>query len=98
MSSERSSTIATLQGERTARPNETRWTVEGTAKSAGAQAPESGSQSLAARLVGHWTLVSFELVGDGRRQQRRFADLLGKLEWDTSFDYKAERTSRKRTR
>lgn len=27
-----------------------------------------------------------------RREQRRVADLLGKLEWDQSFDYKAERT------
>lgn len=26
-----------------------------------------------------------------RRQQRRVADLLGKLKWDESFDYKAER-------
>ena len=27
-----------------------------------------------------------------RRQQSRVADLLGKLEWDPSFDYKAERS------
>ena len=27
-----------------------------------------------------------------RRQQRRVLDLMGKLEWDTSFDYKAERS------
>jgi len=27
-----------------------------------------------------------------RRAQRRVADLFGKLEWDTSFDYKAERS------
>lgn len=27
-----------------------------------------------------------------RREQRRVADLLGKLEWDESFDYKAERS------
>lgn len=27
-----------------------------------------------------------------RRQQRRIADLLGKLEWDDTFDYKAERS------
>ena len=27
-----------------------------------------------------------------RREQQRVADLLGKLEWDASFDYKAERT------
>jgi hypothetical protein len=26
-----------------------------------------------------------------RRQQRRVADLLGKLQWDESFDYKSER-------
>ena len=25
-----------------------------------------------------------------RRRQRRVADLLGKLQWDESFDYKAE--------
>ena len=29
-----------------------------------------------------------------RRQQRRVADLLGKLEWDESFDTKAERSRR----
>ena len=27
-----------------------------------------------------------------RREQRRVADLLGKLEWDQSFDYTAERS------
>jgi Arc/MetJ family transcription regulator len=27
-----------------------------------------------------------------RREQRHIADLLGKLEWDASFDYKAERS------
>jgi len=27
-----------------------------------------------------------------RRRQRRVADLLGKLEWDASYDYKAERS------
>ena len=26
-----------------------------------------------------------------RRQQKRLLDLIGKLEWDTAFDYKAER-------
>ncbi len=26
-----------------------------------------------------------------RRRQRRVAELLGKLEWDASYDYKAER-------
>ena len=30
-----------------------------------------------------------------RREQRRVADLLGKLEWDPSFDYKAERSRSK---
>ncbi|MEO7243941.1 MAG: type II toxin-antitoxin system VapB family antitoxin, partial [Rubrivivax sp.] len=30
-----------------------------------------------------------------RREQRRVAELFGKLEWDTTFDYKAER-ARKR--
>jgi hypothetical protein len=29
-----------------------------------------------------------------RRDQRRVADLLGKLEWDATFDYKAERSRR----
>jgi len=27
-----------------------------------------------------------------RREQRRVLELLGKLEWDRSFDYKAERS------
>jgi hypothetical protein len=27
-----------------------------------------------------------------RREQRRVAELFGKLEWDKSFDYKAERS------
>lgn len=27
-----------------------------------------------------------------RREQSKLAELLGKLEWDTSFDYKAQRT------
>lgn len=30
-----------------------------------------------------------------RREQRRVADLLGKLEWDQSFDYKTERSRSK---
>jgi hypothetical protein len=30
-----------------------------------------------------------------RREQRKVADLLGKLEWDKSFDYKVERSRRK---
>lgn len=29
-----------------------------------------------------------------RRGQKRLADLMGKLEWDMSFDYKAERSRR----
>jgi hypothetical protein len=29
------------------------------------------------------------------REQRRVADLFGKLEWDPSFDHKAERSRRK---
>ncbi|MFO1312487.1 MAG: type II toxin-antitoxin system VapB family antitoxin [Burkholderiales bacterium] len=29
-----------------------------------------------------------------RRSQRRLVDLMGKLEWDESFDYKAERSRR----
>ena len=27
-----------------------------------------------------------------RRRQKRLVDLMGKLEWDKSFDYKAERS------
>lgn len=27
-----------------------------------------------------------------RRQQKRLLDLMGKLEWDSAFDYKAERS------
>jgi hypothetical protein len=27
-----------------------------------------------------------------RRRQKRLLDLMGKLEWDSSFDYKAERS------
>lgn len=27
-----------------------------------------------------------------RRKQKRLLDLMGKLEWDTSFDYKGERS------
>ena len=27
-----------------------------------------------------------------RRRQKRLAELMGKLEWDESFDYKAERS------
>lgn len=29
-----------------------------------------------------------------RREQRRVAELFGKLEWDPSFDYKSERARR----
>jgi hypothetical protein len=29
-----------------------------------------------------------------RRRQKRLLDLMGKLEWDHSFDYKAERSRR----
>jgi hypothetical protein len=29
-----------------------------------------------------------------RRKQKDLMDLMGKLEWDASFDYKAERTRR----
>jgi hypothetical protein len=29
-----------------------------------------------------------------RRTQKRLVDLMGKLEWDKSFDYKAERSRR----
>jgi hypothetical protein len=36
------------------------------------------------------TLALQEFIA--RREQRRVADLLGKLEWDESFDYKAERS------
>jgi hypothetical protein len=27
-----------------------------------------------------------------RREQRKFIDLMGKLEWDKSYDYKADRS------
>ena len=29
-----------------------------------------------------------------RRRQKRIVELMGKLEWDSSFDYKAERARR----
>jgi hypothetical protein len=29
-----------------------------------------------------------------RRRQKRLVDLMGRLEWDKSFDYKAERSRR----
>ena len=36
------------------------------------------------------TLALKEFVA--RREQRKVADLFGKLDWDASFDYKAERS------
>ncbi len=36
------------------------------------------------------TLALTEFIA--RREQRRVAELLGQLEWDASFDYKAERS------
>jgi hypothetical protein len=30
-----------------------------------------------------------------RREQRRVAELFGRLEWDTSYDYKIERTRKR---
>ena len=36
------------------------------------------------------TLALREFVA--RREQRKVADLFGKLDWDASFDYKAERS------
>jgi Arc/MetJ family transcription regulator len=36
------------------------------------------------------TLALKEFVA--RREQKRVADLFGKLEWDKNFDYKAERS------
>lgn len=30
-----------------------------------------------------------------RREQRRVAELFGKLEWDSGYDYKAERSRRR---
>ena len=38
------------------------------------------------------TLALHEFVA--RRRQKRVAELIGTLEWDTSFDYKAERSRR----
>jgi Arc/MetJ family transcription regulator len=38
------------------------------------------------------TLALHEFVA--RRRQKRVADLIGALEWDKSFDYKAERSRR----
>lgn len=36
------------------------------------------------------TLALKEFIA--RREQKKVTDLFGKLEWDTSFDYKAERS------
>ena len=36
------------------------------------------------------TLALQEFIA--RRQQKRVLDLMGKLEWDPSYDYKAERS------
>ena len=36
------------------------------------------------------TLALKEFIA--RREQRRVSELFGKLEWDASFDYKAERS------
>ena len=36
------------------------------------------------------TLALQEFIA--RRQQKRLLDLMGKLEWDTSYDYKVERS------
>jgi Arc/MetJ family transcription regulator len=36
------------------------------------------------------TLALQEFIA--RRQQKRVLDLMGKLEWDKSYDYKAERS------
>ena len=38
------------------------------------------------------TLALQEFVA--RREQKRLLDLVGKLEWDASFDYKTERSRR----
>jgi Arc/MetJ family transcription regulator len=38
------------------------------------------------------TMALHEFIA--RREQRRVAELLGKLEWDSAFDHKAERTRR----
>jgi Arc/MetJ family transcription regulator len=38
------------------------------------------------------TLALQEFIA--RREQKRLLDLMGKLDWDASFDYKAERSRR----
>ena len=48
----------------------------------------SGEQTKKAAV----TLALKEFIA--RREQRKLAELFGKLEWDTSYDYKAERSRR----
>jgi Arc/MetJ family transcription regulator len=48
----------------------------------------SGEQTKKAAV----TLALKEFVA--RREQRKLAELFGKLEWDQSYDYKAERSRR----
>jgi Arc/MetJ family transcription regulator len=48
----------------------------------------SGEQTKKAAV----TLALKEFVA--RREQRKLAELFGKLEWDPSYDYKAERSRR----
>ena len=42
------------------------------------------------RRIGACAQSLGELIA--HRRQKRLLDLMGKLEWDVSFDYKAERT------
>ena len=46
----------------------------------------SGEQTKKAAV----TLALKEFIA--RREQRKLADLFGKLEWDTTYDYKVERS------
>mgnify|MGYP001546269779 CR=1 FL=1 len=46
----------------------------------------SGEQTKKAAV----TLALKEFIA--RREQRKLADLFGKLDWDTTYDYKAERS------
>jgi hypothetical protein len=48
----------------------------------------SGEQTKKAAV----TLALKEFIA--RREQRKLAELFGKLEWDPSYDYKAERSRR----
>lgn len=48
----------------------------------------SGEQTKKAAV----TLALKEFIA--RREQRKLVELFGKLEWDSSFDYKAERSRR----